>query len=58
MDKLNCLKFNRGKQRVLHLGINNPSPVQAGNLLEISSVEKDLSVLVDNKLLMSQQCPG
>lgn len=58
LDKLNCLKFNRGKWRVLHLRKNNPSPAQGTDLPEISSAEKGLSVLVDSKLSMSQQCPG
>ena len=45
----NCLKFNKDKSRVLHqyrLG---------AKLLESSSAEKDLWVLVDSKVSMSQQ---
>ncbi|KAJ7428128.1 hypothetical protein BTVI_01280 [Pitangus sulphuratus] len=54
----NHLKFSRGKCSVLHLGRNNPMHQDrvGADLLESSSVEKNLGVMTDNKLSMSQQC--
>jgi len=52
------MKFNKGRCRVLHLGRSNPIHKYRleAELLECGSVERDLSVLVDDKLTISQQC--
>jgi len=52
------MKFNKGRCRVLHLGRNNPMHQYrlGADLLGSSSVERDLGVLVEDRLTVSQQC--
>ncbi|KAJ7413307.1 hypothetical protein WISP_92232 [Willisornis vidua] len=56
----NHMKLNKGKCRILHLEQGNLGfSFRLGNeVLESSATERDLEVLINCKLNMSQQCPG
>ena len=52
------MRFDKGKCRVLHMGRYHPMCQYrlVADLLESTSVERDLGVQLDDRLTMSQQC--
>jgi len=55
---MNCVKFNKAKCKILHMGHSNPKhKYRLGReWLESSPEERDLGMMVDEKLNMSRQC--
>jgi len=55
---VNLVKFSKARCKILHMDWGNPKPKYrlSGEWIESSSEEKDLRVLVDKELNMTQQC--
>ncbi|GAB0179896.1 cAMP-dependent protein kinase inhibitor alpha [Grus japonensis] len=56
--RANCMKINKAKCKVLHMGRRNPKHNYrlGGEWIEISPEEKDLGVVIDENLNMAWQC--
>ena len=62
--QVNLMRFNKSKCKILHLGQGNPHyqywatliPMLGDERTDCSPAEKDLDVMMDGKLDMSQQC--
>ena len=54
----NLVKFNKSKYRILHLGRSNRKHLYRlwADLLERSSAGKNLGVMMDSRLAVSQHC--
>ncbi|GAB0190171.1 mitochondrial enolase superfamily member 1 [Grus japonensis] len=52
----NLMKFNKDKCKVLHLGKHNPGVQHRLGSTCLKSRERELGVLVDSKINMSEQC--
>jgi len=54
----NCMRFNKAKCKVLHMGRDNPKQKYrlGGEWVDSSPEEKDLGMLVDEKINMTRQC--